>query len=179
MGAQATGSKLDGLMVLGLEGARLSVVRAASMSRWETVISVDGCGSAGDGDVVKEECLGVHADLVTLCIFEGIALDEVESTDVVDVTGSKVKTGTVQFVVLFVVLLDHIAMPSMIQAIFEVGHVNVVSVEGKGYTDGLSVSVVVTMMVLVFSAAVAPRLIVSCGEAAAQVSSAKRPKVRQ
>jgi hypothetical protein len=175
MGAHATGSKLD-----GLEGARVSVVGAGLfVLRWEMVFSVDVCGSEGDGDVVKEECLGVHADSVTLCMFEGIALDEVESTDVVDVTGPKVKTGTVRFVVLFVVLLGHIAMPSTIQATFEVGHVNVVSAEGKGYTDGLSVSVVVTMMVLVFSAAVALRLVVSCGEEAAQVSSAKRLKFRQ
>jgi hypothetical protein len=77
MGAQATGSKLDGLMVLGLEGARALVVGVGVfMLRREMVFSVsevDGCESEGDGNVVKEECLGVHADLVTLRVSGGVA----------------------------------------------------------------------------------------------------------
>jgi hypothetical protein len=179
MGAQATGSKLYGLMVLGLEGARALVVGVGVfMLRQEMVFSVsevDGCESEGDGNVVKEECLGVHADLVTLRVSGGVALDKLASIDVADVTGSNVKTGTVGCVVLF----GHIAMPSMIQATFEVGHVSEASADGKGYTEVLSVCVVLTTTVLVFPAAVALRLVVSCGEAAALVSSAKRLKVRQ
>jgi hypothetical protein len=182
MGAQATGSKLNGLMVLGLEGARALVVGVGVgvfMLRRETVCSVHGCRSEGRSDVVKEDGLGVHAGLVTLRVSEGTVLGEIDSANKEDENGSKVKTGTVGFVVLFVVLLGHIAMPSMIQATVEVGHVSDASTEGKGYTEVLSVCVVVMTTVLVFSAAVAPRLVVSCGEAAALVSSAKRPKGRQ
>jgi hypothetical protein len=43
----------------------------------------------------------------------------------------------------------------------------------------LNVCVVLTTAVLVVPAAVALRLVVSCGEAATLVSSAKRPKGRQ
>jgi hypothetical protein len=118
MGGQATGSKLDGLMVLGLEGARVSVVGAGVfVLRWEMVFSVDVCGSEGDGDVVKEDDLGVHADVVTLRVSEGVALDEVESANKEDDNGSKMKTGSVGCLVL----LGHIAMPSMIQTTVEVG----------------------------------------------------------
>jgi hypothetical protein len=163
-------------MFRGLERARVSVVGAGVfVLRRETKFSVDVCGSAGRSDVVKEDGLGVHADLVTLCVFEGVALDEVESTDKEDGNGWKMKTGTVGCVVL----VGHIAMPSMIQATVEVGHVSDASAEGKGYTEVLNVRVVVTTTVLVVPAAVAPRLVVSCGETAALVSSAKRLKVRQ
>jgi hypothetical protein len=163
-------------MFRGLERARVSVVGAGVfVLRRETKFSVDVCGSAGRSDVVKEDGLGVHADLVTLCVFEGVALDEVESTDKEDGNGWKMKTGTVGCVVL----VGHIAMPSMIQATFEVGHVSEASADGKGYTEVLSVCVVLTTTVLVFPAAVALRLVVSCGEAATLVSSAKRLNGRQ
>jgi hypothetical protein len=140
-----------------------------------SVGEVGECESEGDGDVVNVEDLGAHADLVTLCVFEDTALDKVGSTDTEDDNGPKVKTGTVGCVVL----LGHIAMPSIIQATVEVGHISEASTEGKEYTEVLSVCVVVMTTVLVFSASVALRLVVSYVEAAALASSAKRLKIMQ
>jgi hypothetical protein len=137
-----------------------------------------GGDDALDTDVMKVEgLLGMMWDME--CghgVLVGPGRVDVDS--VVDANGSRLKAGTVDFVVL----LSQIAIPSMMQGPFEVGQVSEGSVGSKKYIDvdgSSTVCVMVVAMVLVFSVAAASVVASSGGEAMVLVSSASRAKVKQ
>jgi hypothetical protein len=175
MGAHAMGSRADGMMCVWSAESSVLVMRiGVFMLRGVMLLSgtVEVDGPVGGGIVKVDGSLILMHDIK--CKQFGI----VDVDNVVDSNASRVPVDTAKLIVV----LGHIAMPSMMQGSSGDGHASEESVGDNASVDGddsSTVCVTVTTTVLIVWAAVASVMASLCGEAMMLGSSVSRAKVKQ